>query len=83
MQQGTRERDALALAAGDHLAALAHHMVEAIRQGFDELVRAGGAQGAPDFLVAETLLAQRNIVPDAVMEQRDILPRPAMPAAIA
>ena len=83
VQQGAGERDALALAAGDHLAALADHMVQPVRQGFDELVGARRAQRPPDVLVAEPLLAQRDVVADGVVEQGDVLRHIAdAPAAI-
>ena len=48
--QGTRERDALALAAREHAAALADLGVVALGQAQDHLVRVGALRGLDDRL---------------------------------
>src|SRR5579884_825820 len=73
LQQGTRDRDALALAAGQPDAALANYGVVAFREFLDEVVSQGGLGRQHHGVLCYTRLSIRDVVADGVVEQHGFL----------
>src|SRR6185437_14506266 len=67
------DRDALALAAGQAHAALAHFGLVAVAERADEVVRLGGAGGFAHFLVAGAFAAEADVVGGAAAEDHGFL----------
>src|SRR5213080_4271617 len=72
-QQRPRDRDALALPAGEPRAALAQQGVVGLRELGDELVRVRGAGGAAYLLEREVTTAVRDVRIHRVVEQHGLL----------
>ncbi|GAA1011125.1 hypothetical protein GCM10009564_31160 [Streptomyces thermogriseus] len=72
-QQQPGDGHALALAAGEAVAALADHCVQAVGQGADEVVETGAAQGVPQFLVGRRGAGQEEVGADRVVEEVTVL----------
>ena len=73
-QKGACDRDALALAAREHHAALADHGVVTVRKAGDKLVRLGFLRGGLDLRLRHRLArAEGDIFGDRAREQEDIL----------
>ena len=68
-----RDRDALALAAGERDPALADHGVVALGQRLDELVRLGEPRGALDVVVGRVGPAERDVLAHGRREEERIL----------
>ena len=75
-------RDALALAAGKRLAALADQRVVAVGQPQDELVRVRGAGGGDDLGARRVRLAVGDVLGDGAEEQERLLQHEADVAAV-
>jgi hypothetical protein len=71
--EGAGDGDALALAAGEALAAFAERGVVALRQGLDEVVRVGFAGGGDDFLAGGADFAEGDVFGDGGVEEEDVL----------
>ena len=69
MEEGPRQAQPLALAAGEGAAQLAHRGVVALGQAFNKLVHRGHPAGPGDFFVGGVQLGDAQVGPDAVMEQ--------------
>ena len=80
-QQRAGDRDRLALAAGQALAALADVQVEAQRMARDEVLDAGDARRAQHRLVVGERRAERDVVAHRAMEQEHVLQHAADAAA--
>ena len=74
LDQRARDRDALALAAGQLQAVLADRRVVAVRERHDEVVRVGGLGGGDDLVLGRARLAERDVVADRAVEQEHVLP---------
>src|SRR5574343_372058 len=72
-EQRAGDRDALALAAGQALAAFADQRVVAVRQAQDELVGVGGAGSGDNFLARCVRFAVGDVVGDGAEEQERLL----------
>ena len=68
-----RDRDALALAAGERDPALADHRVVAVRQRLDELVRLREARRALDLLVGRVGASERDVLAHRRREEERVL----------
>ena len=68
-----RDREPLALTAGERDAALADHGLVAVRQGLDELVRLGRARRLLDLLVGRVGRAEGDVLADGRGEEERIL----------
>ena len=73
LQDGARNRDALALAAGELVAALADRGIVATRHRHDEIMRGSRLRRRDDLLLRGVRPAEGNIRAHAVVEQHDIL----------
>ena len=73
LQDRARDRDALALAAGELDAALTHERVVAVRQRLDELRGVRERRGAADLLVGGLRPREADVVGDRAVEHRGIL----------
>lgn len=73
LEDGTGDRDALALAAGQAVAALPDQRVVAVRQSADEVVGAGGLGGGGDVGIAGVGAAESDVVGDGAGEQEHVL----------
>src|SRR6266568_1791780 len=71
--QRARDREALALPAGQVRPALLEHRIIALRQALDELLGAGLARRPHDLLEARARLAGADIVADAAAKQEVLL----------
>ena len=74
LDQGARDRQALALAAGQARGVLAHLGLQAVGQALDEFQQVGGGERVADLLLAR--LAQRAVADvggDGVVEQHHVL----------
>ena len=89
LQDGTGDRQTLALAAGKPAAGVAHLGVVAFVQGHDEVVAAGRLGRCDHFVVAHARARQPQVRGDAVVEQEGILehdgeePVPLRPGELA
>ncbi len=72
-QEGARDRDPLALAAGEPDAALAHDRLVALRQPRDELLRIGGAGGRRELGRRGARLAHTEVLRDRAVEEIGVL----------
>ena len=72
-QQRAGDRDALALAAGEAVAALADRRLVALGQVADELVGVGGLRGGDDLLVGGVGPAEAQVVQDGAVEEVGVL----------
>ena len=71
--QRARDRDALALPAGELQALLADLRVITLRERRDEIMRMRRLGGGDDLVLARPRLAQRDVVADRAAEQIDVL----------
>ena len=71
--EGAGDGDALALAAGEALAAFAEGGVVALREGLDEVVGVGFAGGGDDFLARGADFAEGDVFGDGGVEEEDVL----------
>jgi hypothetical protein len=81
-QQRAGDGDALALAARQALAALAHQRVVALRQAQDEVVGMGGAGGGDDLVAGGVGLAVGDVLGNGAEEQEGLLQHQADVAAV-
>ena len=72
-EQGTRDADALALAARQAPARFADARVPALRQAFDEVQALGGAGGLPDFFVGGFGAGHADVGQHGVVKQVNVL----------
>ncbi|CAM5716648.1 hypothetical protein STENM223S_01189 [Streptomyces tendae] len=72
-QQEPGDGHALALTAGEPVAALADHGVEAVGQGPYEGVEAGAAQGVPEVVLGRLRAGQQQVGADGVVEEVAVL----------
>jgi hypothetical protein len=70
---GSRQRDPLALAAGQAGAALADVGLVALRQAGDEVVDLGGARGGFHVAVGRRRTAEADVLADRGVEQEAVL----------
>src|SRR5581483_4691383 len=70
---GARDGDALLLAAGEAVAALADDRVVAVGEAADEVVDVGGAGSARDLVIAGIGLGVADVVADRGVEQVGLL----------
>ena len=73
LEDGAREGEALALAAGEAHATVADHGVVAARLGRDEVVGGGGFGGGDDVGFAGAEAAEGDVGADGVVEEGDFL----------
>src|ERR1035438_9839880 len=73
LQQGARDGEALALAAGKLDAAVANHSLIAFREALDEIVGEGGFGGGADGILLYAFTAVGDVVGYGVVEQKGIL----------
>ena len=73
LQQRPRDRQPLALTAGQHHAAVADHRIESLRQRLDEFAAARGFGGGQHLGLGRVRAAVAQVLPHAAMEQRDVL----------
>ena len=80
-KQRARDRQALALAAGEHAAALADRRLEALRDALDEIERLRALGRAAQLLVGRVGLADAQVLGDRAVEQQRLLEHHADVAA--
>ena len=73
LQQGAGNREALALAAGKALAAIADQGPITVRHLHDEIMREGGLSGGNDFFLGYGRAAITQVVPNRVIEEDGFL----------
>src|SRR5262249_7982109 len=74
LEQGARDGDALALAAGDLQAVLTDLRFIPARERRDEVVRVSGLGGGDDLGLARTQTSERDILAHRAAKQENILP---------
>ena len=72
-QERPRQRDQLALARGQRLAALVHDRVEAVGHPLDDVGEADGVDGLPDLVVGGVRAGEGDVVAQAAGEQERLL----------
>jgi hypothetical protein len=75
-----RDRDELALAAGELRAALAHARVETVRKRTHEVPGRGEPKRAFDVVAGDRWIPQRDVVGDALVQHEHVLRHVADPA---
>ncbi len=73
MQEGANKSQALALAAGERIAELAHLSVKALGQALDEIEDGCLGTGLLELLLCCIGLRNQQVLPDAVMKKHGIL----------
>jgi hypothetical protein len=72
-EEGTGDRDALFLAAGETGPAFAYDRVVALGLVADEFIRVGGDRGGDDFLAGGVFAAKAEVVINRIVEQNGLL----------
>ena len=80
-EERPRERDQLALAGGQRLAALVHDRVEAVGHPLDDIAQADGVDRLPDLVVGGVGVGEGDVVAKAAGEQERLLRHHAQLAA--
>ena len=73
MHKRARNRETLALSAGQGRAAFADRRIQSLRHRLDEIERLGGLEGTPHVVFSEIVAAENDIRAHGVVEQHQFL----------
>ena len=74
LEQRARDRDALALAAGELQPVFPDRRVVSVRERHDEIVRVSGPRGGDDLGLGRTRSPERNVLAHRAAKQENVLP---------